>query len=329
MRSLSTLCVLAAATSSASAQAAGPQSALAVVGVWRIILPSGAPTACNEMSIEFRGDGTMLTRSGALLATNTYSLLRKADGWLLVMGYPHTNGQPNCQGLPADFVVQNFVAREYVKIAGDTLRECNANSPVPDCLSMVRRDASPSVAIAPHAVAQEGQRSAGSHFDYEAEVGVVGTAHGGDVCIAIRNSHIAAGTAVVMVWVPVVGETEPAELLGAHAIENAGACTSDSTMAFVGHSDSRYRLEVLSGRMSPGGFYFGVLAPIEKFHADQQSVVAQLEANEPPATFRACTSHEGVHLTIWGGEPLKGARLWHRYVHFDYETEPRCQEPEW
>jgi hypothetical protein len=93
------------------------------------------------MSIEFRRDGTLLTKSGALLATQTYSLSRKKGGWLLVMGHPHTNGRPNCQGLPAEFVVKHLVSREYVRLAGDTLYECNADSSEPDCLTMVRRGA--------------------------------------------------------------------------------------------------------------------------------------------------------------------------------------------
>src|SRR3989442_7445839 len=107
------LSFLAAAPFAASAQTTATQSTAAIVGVWWIVVPSDAPPSCRDVSIEFRGDGTMLTKSGALVATNTYSLAHKKGGWLLVMDNPRTNGQPNCQGLPADFVVQHLVRREY------------------------------------------------------------------------------------------------------------------------------------------------------------------------------------------------------------------------
>ena len=40
---------------------------------------------------------------------------------------------------------------------------------------------------------------------------------------------------------------------------------------------------------------------------------------------RGCTSSEGLHLTLWAGEPLKGKRLWHMYYYLGYDVEPTCQ----
>jgi hypothetical protein len=40
---------------------------------------------------------------------------------------------------------------------------------------------------------------------------------------------------------------------------------------------------------------------------------------------RGCTSSEGLHLTLWAGEPLKGTRLWHLYYYLGYDVEPTCQ----
>lgn len=39
---------------------------------------------------------------------------------------------------------------------------------------------------------------------------------------------------------------------------------------------------------------------------------------------RSCTSGEGMHLTVWAGRPLVGARVWHRYHHLGYDVEPNC-----
>jgi hypothetical protein len=40
--------------------------------------------------------------------------------------------------------------------------------------------------------------------------------------------------------------------------------------------------------------------------------------------FRSCASGEGLHLTVWHGEPLTTSRLWHGYFHLGYDTEADC-----
>ena len=50
---------------------------------------------------------------------------------------------------------------------------------------------------------------------------------------------------------------------------------------------------------------------------DQDGVIEQ---------FRACTSAEGVHFTVWSGKPLEGIRRWHYYYYLGYDVEPSCDE---
>jgi hypothetical protein len=38
-------------------------------------------------------------------------------------------------------------------------------------------------------------------------------------------------------------------------------------------------------------------------------------------SFRLCTSNEGLHLTVWAGEPLKSKRLWHEYYYLGFDVE--------
>jgi hypothetical protein len=40
--------------------------------------------------------------------------------------------------------------------------------------------------------------------------------------------------------------------------------------------------------------------------------------------FRSCASGEGLHLTVWYGEPLATSRLWHGYFYLGYDTEADC-----
>jgi hypothetical protein len=42
--------------------------------------------------------------------------------------------------------------------------------------------------------------------------------------------------------------------------------------------------------------------------------------------YRACTSSEGVHLTVWAGEALRSRRVWHHYHYLGYDVEPNCVE---
>lgn len=44
--------------------------------------------------------------------------------------------------------------------------------------------------------------------------------------------------------------------------------------------------------------------------------------------FRSCASGEGIHLSAWLGEPIKGKRLWHLYYYLGYDLEPNCEETE-
>jgi hypothetical protein len=64
-----------------------------------------------------------------------------------------------------------------------------------------------------------------------------------------------------------------------------------------------------------------------RFEVDRQGSVVLLRANETaiPIGVRSCTSSEGLHLTLWSGEPLKSTRLWHMYYYLGYDVEPTCQ----
>jgi hypothetical protein len=42
--------------------------------------------------------------------------------------------------------------------------------------------------------------------------------------------------------------------------------------------------------------------------------------------YRACTSTEGVHLTVWAGDALRSRRVWHYYYYLGYDVEPNCVE---
>jgi hypothetical protein len=54
------------------------------------------------------------------------------------------------------------------------------------------------------------------------------------------------------------------------------------------------------------------------------TIAADIDRDGAPEVFKACTSSEGVHLTIWSG----AERRWHAYHYLGYDVEPSCTEGE-
>jgi hypothetical protein len=54
--------------------------------------------------------------------------------------------------------------------------------------------------------------------------------------------------------------------------------------------------------------------------------VAFQGAPPPKASVHECLSSEGVHYTVWAGEPLRSRRLWHDYYYLGYDVDPSCKQ---
>jgi hypothetical protein len=84
----------------------------------------------------------------------------------------------------------------------------------------------------------------------------------------------------------------------------------------------------------------GEVSGLDLFHAQLRSAAlsegdvgiavaapdAELPADPGSWYFRACTSHEGVHLAVWNAQPPGGDRLWHAYHYLGYDVEPTCTD---
>jgi len=92
-------------------------AALPFIGRWQ---PAAYSIACMEGIVEFRSNGLFTTRSGAQILTAQYEAQKQGSGYLLTVGAIRTNGQPNCQGLSAQFVADNYVSEMYIEATGDT-----------------------------------------------------------------------------------------------------------------------------------------------------------------------------------------------------------------
>ena len=95
----------------------------AFVGRWRpASFPVEAPALCREASLEFRGDGTVLSRSGNQVLTAKYATQERGSGFVLLLRDLTINDQPNCQGFSPQYVLDNHVSQLYVEVVGDTAK---------------------------------------------------------------------------------------------------------------------------------------------------------------------------------------------------------------
>ena len=67
--------------------------------------------------------------------------------------------------------------------------------------------------------------------------------------------------------------------------------------------------------------------PPEFARVDATQAWADVDGDGQPEAFRACTSREGLHLSVWRGFPNATERIWHRYHYLGYDVEPTCDEP--
>jgi hypothetical protein len=133
------------------------------------------------------------------------------------------------------------------------------------------------------------------------------------------NSNVSQGTRIVIITVPNqllvccadVGQMLPA---GARTIQHA---------IFDNANTSTYSLKI-DKRKNDIRFGFAVADTLDVLSGEGGTVTGDLNGDGVQETFRDCTSREGVHLTIWSGEPLKGSKLWHAYFYLGYDTEPSC-----
>ena len=147
-------------------------------------------------------------------------------------------------------------------------------------------------------------------MSYASKVGVVGPVANGGICLSIGNPSLAVGATISLVDVPIPGEYHSADVLTAQIVpKKPSSCDTDSLHYFQRDRDSLYLIRsARTGACSE--FCFGVVAEVDQLHVRGQAVAADLDGDGVLETFRACTTREGVHLTVWSGEPLKGKRVW-------------------
>jgi hypothetical protein len=71
-------------------------------------------------------------------------------------------------------------------------------------------------------------------------------------------------------------------------------------------------------------YAIGVLGAATEVRDANGAMTADLDGDGRSEIFRACTSAEGVHLTVWTDAAITGARRWHAYQALGYDVSPTC-----
>ncbi|MFQ5989729.1 MAG: hypothetical protein ACE5K9_07425 [Candidatus Methylomirabilales bacterium] len=153
------------------------------------------------------------------------------------------------------------------------------------------------------------------------KVGVIYQDIHNNLIMDIPQHNLRKGTRVVIVALP--GQS----LVCCATVDKVLATGPEATHQVIFDKDKSYSYSLtMDTEHKNVGFGLGILDSPSVFSAESGRVIADLDRDGLQETFRDCTSHEGVHVTIWSGPPLEGSKRWHAYFYLGYETVPSCVE---
>ncbi|MEM7356406.1 MAG: hypothetical protein AAF657_36655 [Acidobacteriota bacterium] len=161
-----------------------------------------------------------------------------------------------------------------------------------------------------------GLGSAAATKDWSARLGVVERL-GEHFCLATTGT-VESGQSIRL-----VSPSEPQAVTEAVVAEADSTTCRDASESLLPGNFHRLQTEGLEALSWPAIALLDAQASVDVSDGLAQ---ADLEDDGTAERFRACTSREGLHLTIWSGPPLIGQRRWHQYYYLGYDTEPTCDE---
>lgn len=160
---------------------------------------------------------------------------------------------------------------------------------------------------------------------------LIGVVDGGgeeDLCLRICNPELNLGDKITVLFKG--AEKDFGSVRQAHILQKSEtSCASgDSELGERTDRNSYYLLR-LEGDQEPAvNLGFGMLKQAKKPVLRKGSASVDIDGDGKDEFFRVCASTEGLHLTVWAGEPLKSKRVWHRYYYLGYDVNPDCKEKE-
>jgi hypothetical protein len=153
-------------------------------------------------------------------------------------------------------------------------------------------------------------------FSYTSRLGVV-VAKSGQPCLAIHNSGLPPDSRIRLVSTSAPQSTTDARTVSRGDKVCASSDTSDPGL-------DRYSLHLTKDNAASSTPAIAISDFSGSFGKVDNLVFADLEGDGQREFFRACTSAEGVHFTVWSGKPLEGKLRWHQYYYLGYDVDANC-----
>ena len=135
-------------------------------------------------------------------------------------------------------------------------------------------------------------------------------------CLALTGAPLAKGSPIV-----IVTPGEPQQIVRATIVDQVAGCDAMAKSDLPG---PYYQVKTERALDELMGLGIAVAGTHQARIASGRARLA-LNARYPGVRFRSCASSEGLHLTVWAGEPLVSERLWHAYWYLGYDVEPDCR----
>lgn len=145
--------------------------------------------------------------------------------------------------------------------------------------------------------------------------GVLATTSGHSI-LALAGPDLAAGTALTIVDVNEPRHVQRAVVAG--PVDDAPSLAPHNVMG------PYYAIEPLRAADTLPDLAVGIVGRADVERID---TMPTLRLGSPALTIRvrSCASSEGLHVTLWDGEPLHSRRLWHAYYYVGYDLTPNCE----
>ena len=151
----------------------------------------------------------------------------------------------------------------------------------------------------------------------EPSIGVAAAARDGRICVAMPAPALVPGTSVTLI------RPDPPQSAFVATFERPVPACEPLERAMISGPYYLVRPGALAGQ-EPGTLWVALAGRLDTRGVAPEGVVFHLSPSHPNAQVRSCTSHEGVHLTVWTGTPLKSQRVWHQYYYLGFDVEPSC-----
>jgi hypothetical protein len=137
------------------------------------------------------------------------------------------------------------------------------------------------------------------------------------ICVSFGKSHPSVGSTITII------ETQSPQ----YFIE--GTLTAETEVC-IGLQDAQiegpyFAVSTVKKTNTP---FVGLVVHGGKKFSNINNDIVLTTASEKQVYFRSCTSSEGIHMSAWLDEPLKGERLWHLYYYLGYDLESTCEVSE-